>query len=155
MRFEYCDFCLNISSNTNPIYAICPEANFSYLGNSYDEAISNFKYHVDNRIGNENEYYYKGYILELGWIADHIGQKRLGGHCKELDYKTYGEDNEVSIAAFKKYINWKISEEKKQRVPNNLESIEKKLDKLIELLEKKEKPKINPFPEYSSSGSSF
>lgn len=114
--------------------------------------ISRFKKAVDNHITKKVETFeYKGYLLKLGLIEDNNGQKRKGGQCEALDYKTYGNDDEANITKFKKYINWKISEEKKLKVPNSLERTEKKLDRLIELLEKKEKSRVNPFPEYSDS----
>jgi len=117
-----------------------------------DFLINRFKQNVNSYLAREMKTFeYKGYLLKLGLIEDTHGQKRKGGRCEALDYKTYGNDEEANITKFKKFINWKISEEKKQVIPNSLERIEKKLDRLIELLEKKEKPQVNPFPEYQDS----
>lgn len=51
----------------------------------------------------EKEFEYKGYTLKLGVV-----EIRKGGYCEELNYKTYGDDEEANITKFKKYINRKL-----------------------------------------------
>lgn len=153
MKLEYNGYILEIEEEYNCFKTKCDEPRLSSMsgtwkGVSLYQVVNKFKWDVDNL---RKTFEYKGYFLKLGLIEDSNGQMRKGGHCEALDYKIYGEDEEANITKFKKYINWKISEEKKQKIPNSLERIEKKLDRLIELLEKKEKPQVNPFPEYSDS----
>ena len=63
-----------------------------------------------NKKEEENkDFEYKGYTLKLGVV-----ETRKGGYCEELNYKTYGEDEEANITKFKKYINWKITSTKKE-----------------------------------------
>ena len=57
----------------------------------------------------EKDFEYKGYTLKLGVV-----ETRKGGYCEELNYKTYGDDEEANITKFKKYINWKITSTKKE-----------------------------------------
>ena len=52
----------------------------------------------------EKDFEYKGYTLKLGVV-----EIRKGGYCEELNYKTYGDDEEANITNFKRYINWKIT----------------------------------------------
>ena len=153
MKLEYEGYILEIEEEYNCFKTKCDESNLSSMngiwkGCSLYQLVNRFKWEVDSLM---RTFEYKGYFLKLGLVEDSNGQKRKGAYCEALDYKTYGNDEEANITKFKKYINWKISEEKKQKVPNSLERIEKKLDKLIELLEKKERFQVNPFPEYQDS----
>lgn len=78
---------------------------------SIDDTIRYFIAFVD---GKNKEFEYKGYTLKLGVI-----EERKGGYCEELNYKTYGEDEEANITKFKKYINWKITSIKKENSSHN------------------------------------
>jgi len=138
MKLEYKGYILEIEEEYNGFKTKCDESTLSFIngawkGCSLYQLVSRFRWEVDNLI---KSFEYKGYLLKLGLIEDNYGQKRKGGYCKELDYKTYGEDEEANITKFKKYINWKISEEKKQLIPNSLERIEQKLDKLADIFTK-------------------
>ena len=74
-----------------------------------DELVEQFMQYIDKKEEEEKEFEYKGYTLKLGVV-----ETRKGGYCEELNYKTYGDDEEVNITKFKKYINWKITSDKKE-----------------------------------------
>ena len=73
----------------------------------------------------EKDFEYKGYTLKLGVV-----ETRKGGYCEELNYKTYGEDEEANITKFKKYINWKITSDKKEDKSHN--HLITQLDRLVQ-----------------------
>ena len=82
-----------------------------YKNEDYSEIVNSFMEEVDSLTESKKgkDFEYKGYILKLGVI-----ETRKGGYCKELNYKTYGEDEEDTIIKFQKFVNWKISSTKKK-----------------------------------------
>lgn len=82
-----------------------------YKNEDYSEIVNSFMKEVDSLTESkkEKDFEYKGYTLKLGVV-----ETRKGGYCEELNYKTYGDDEEANITKFKKYINWKITSTKKE-----------------------------------------
>ena len=88
----------------------CASISFFRNGNyiSYSQIIDSFMQTVDLLV-EIKDFEYKGYTLKLGVV-----ETRKGGYCEELNYKTYGDDDEANITKFKKYINWKITSDRKE-----------------------------------------
>lgn len=138
MKLEYNGYILEIKKVGFYFETKCNEPDLSLMNGRWrdtlDYIVSRFEKYVDDTLAKKmRTFEYKGYLLKLGLIEDSNGQMCKWCHCEALEYKAYGEDEEANITKFKKYINWKISEEKKQKVPNSLERIEKKLDKLVSI----------------------
>lgn len=139
--FSYKNFNLLIFTNELRIdgcsyVGYCKELSYNSKGyNEKSNLIAKFKELVDKHISKEKEFEYKGYTLKLGAI-----ETRKGGYCEELDYKTYGDDEEATITRFKKFINWRISNAKKEDSSHT-----HLLTQLDRLVQKDKKNNFTPF----------
>ena len=103
---KYNDFTLELKKVETYYIGRCDSAGFYKEAQSVPFLIGRFESFIDDK---EKDFEYKGYTLKLGVV-----EIKKGGYCKELNYKTYGDDEEANITKFKKYINWKITSDKKE-----------------------------------------